>query len=185
MHGYTLLSNFPFYDFQRGYPYPLPTRYKLIEPEYLVKMFKMAIHHEGRQALFPKTVLCGQELQTWLESRLGHDKSIILMGYIIGCYSGKMGLSVAYDTQLNSSIDKRLKENASKRYEAEAYPNNVHPTKFKYWELDLEETETNVRTGRKRVVNAEYYKRYVYPYYNTYKVTAPLGFAKLLETCAF
>lgn len=181
LHGYTLLANFPFYDFQRGYPYPLPTRYKLIEPRDLVEMLKRAIAYNGRTPLYSRHVFCGQELQSWLESRLGKDKATLLMGYWV-LYSGKMGVSIVYDTQLNSSVDKRLKENASKRYEAEAVPNNVHPQKFRYWELDLEETEKNVRTGKHRTVNAAYYQRYVYPYYNTYKVTAPLGFNKWLET---
>lgn len=173
--GYTLLSNFPFYDLKLGRPYPLPERYKLVEPRDLIEMLKRAINYDGWTPLYPRHVFCGQELQSWLESRIGHDKAVLMMGYWV-LYSGKMGVSVVYDTQLNSSVDKRLKENASFRFEAEK-----RPDKFRYWELDLEETEKNVKTGRKRSIPKQYFVHKVFPYYNTYKVTKPLGFDKWIN----
>lgn len=174
--GYTILSNFPFYDPATGRPNPLPERYKLITPEDLLKMLRVAVDYEGFKPLWPNHLLCGQELQSWIESRMGQDKGVLMLGYCF-LYLGKMGISLVYDTQLNSAVDKRLKENVSYRFESENLPD-----RFRYWELDITKTEENVRTGRKVDVSKQYMQERVFPYYNTYKLTKPLGFDRWMQT---
>lgn len=176
--GYTILSNFPFHTADKK---PLPIRYRLVEPIDLLTMLKEAAEYNGHKPLYPNHVFCGQEMQSWLESRMGHDPSVLMLGYWV-LYSGKMGVSIIYDTQLNSSVDKRLKENASKRFECEAVPDSNRPAGAYFWDLDLEDTEKNTRLGTKKKIPIEYFRRYVFPYYNTYKVTKPLGFDKWYAT---
>lgn len=144
---------------------------KLIDVQDLINMLRLAMNTDTDRPLFPKHDLFAQELYSWIESRKGHDKAVLLMGYFFA-YAGKMGFgTIGYDAQLNSSIDKRLKYNASARFLAEN-----RPDRFVYWELDLEHTEENIRTGRKVQIPKEYMKRRVFPYYNTYKVSKPIGF---------
>lgn len=165
-HGHTVLSNFEI----KGA--------KLVDIPDLVKMLKYAMETETNRPLYPNHDLYAQELFSWLESRVGHDKAVLLMGYFF-LYAGKMGFGlIGYDAQLNSSVDKRLKYNASARFEAE---NRVD--RFVYWELDLEHTEENVRTGRKVQISKSYMQRQVFPFYNTYKVSKPIGFDRWLASC--
>lgn len=138
------------------------------------------MNYEGWTPLYPKHVLCAQEIYGWLESRLGHDKTVLLLGYFV-FYSGKMGISIIYDAQLNSSADKRLKFNVSKRFECEKLDDNA--PYFKYWELDTTKTEENIRLNKKPIkLSKPWLKKYVFPFYNTYKVSKPVGFDKWLET---
>lgn len=148
----------------------------MIDVKDLVDMLKAAMEYTGNRPLYPKTVVVAQEIYGWLESRMSQNKAVILIGYFV-FYSGKMGISIVYDAQLNSSVDKRLKFNVTKRFEAE---NNGD--KFTYHELDINETERNVRTGKKISISRAWMQRHVFPYYNTYKVSKPVGFDKWLET---
>lgn len=174
--GYTLLSNFPFYSLRKGRPYPLESRYRLIEPLDLLEMIEEGANYEGFTPLYPNHVLCGQEFQAWLESRLSKSVTQVMMADI-PLYFPKMGIKIVYDTQLSSAVDKRLKENAFQRWYCE---NNLRKPYFKFWELELEETEKNVPTGRTRKIQKAYYQKYVFPYYNTFKITKRLGFDKYM-----
>lgn len=144
---------------------------KLVDVQDLIEMLKVAMNTNTDKPLFPRHDLFAQELFSWIESRKGHDKAVLIMGYFF-LYAGKMGFgTIGYDAQLNSSIDKRLKYNASARFEAEN-----RPDRFVYHELDLEHTEENIRTGRKLQISKAYMRKKVFPFYNTYKVSKPIGF---------
>lgn len=169
-HGYTVLSNFEIYH----------PNCRQVDVQDLIYMLKGAMAYDGRNGpLYPRHVLAAQEIYGWLESRMQQNKAVLLMGYFV-FYSGKMGLSIIYDAQLNSSVDKRLKSNATARFEAEQ-----RPDRFVYHELDTAETETNIRTGRKRTIPLAYMQRQVFPYYNTFKVSKPVGFDRWLQTVSF
>lgn len=148
----------------------------MVEPFDLLEMLEIGANYEGFTPLYPNHVFCGQELQAWLESRLSKSVTQVMMADI-PLYFPKMGIKIVYDTQLSSSVDKRLKENASKRWECE---NKRSKPYVKFWELDLEETERNVRTGRYKKIKKSYYETQVFPYYNTYKITKRLGFDKYM-----
>lgn len=168
-HGYTVLSNFEIY-----HPHA-----RMVDVHDLIEMLKAAMEWNNPYPIYPRTVLAAQEIYGWLESRMTQDKAVLLMGYFV-FYSGKMGISIIYDAQLNSSADKRLKYNVTRRFEAEQ-----QDQKFVYWELDVTKTEENVRTGRKRTIRKEWLARNVFPYYNTYKVSKPIGFDRWLQTVNF
>lgn len=164
-HGYTALTNFEVYHPQA----------KMIQVENLIEMLRKAMDWKERYPLYPKTVLLAQEIYGWLESRKGQNTAVIIMGYLV-FYSGKMGITIIYDAQLNSSVDKRLKENVTARFEAQQ-----RPDRFVYWELDPQDTEGNTRTGRRIQVSKAYMAQNVFPYYNTYSVSKPLGFDRFLR----
>lgn len=168
--GYTVLNNFEIYH----------SNCRQIEVTELIAMLKRAMDYDGRNGpLYPRHVLCAQEIYGWLESRMGMDKAVILIGYFV-FYSGKMGVSIVYDAQLNSSVDKRLKSNVTARFEAERLPD-----RFVYHELDIGETEVNTRTGRRRSIPLRYMQQKVFPFYNTYKVSKPVGFDRWLDSVTF
>lgn len=145
---------------------------KIVEPYDLIDFLEMGEKNPSNSPLFDAD-LSFQEMQNWLESRLGQDKTNLAIGYFI-VQAPKMGFNIDYDCQLNSSVDKRLKQNASARFEAEKRSNGV-----RYYELDLEHTEENVRTGRKKFLSLDFLRSYVFPYYNTHKVSIPIGFKTL------
>lgn len=163
--GYTVWSNF----YIKGAT--------MIEPRHLIEALELSMNNQQNRPLYPYHVLAAQEIYGWLESRTGRSIAELLMGYFV-FYSGKMGFSIIYDAQLNSSVDKRLKQNASKRYEAEQKKD-----RFIYWELDLEHTEENLRTGRKRTIKKSWAEKNVFPFYHTYRVSKPIGFDEWLQKC--
>lgn len=166
-HGYHAFTNFEIYH----------RNAEMIEPRDLVTMLKEAMDWREKRPMYYRTVLAAQEIYGWLESRTSTDKAVMMLGYFV-FYSGKMGISIIYDAQLNSSIDKRLKYNATKRYLAEN-----RKDRFVYHELDLEHTEENIPTGKKWSLKKAYAQKAVFPFYNTYKVSKPVGFDAWLAKC--
>lgn len=136
----------------------------LVTPYDVLKFLELGAQNASNSPLYHAT-LCAQEFQTWIESRLGTSKTALAITDFI-CQAPKLGFKLYYDAQLNSSVDKRLKQNASARWECEKTKRG-----FRYWQLDLEYTEENVRTGRKKFVPKEWMARHVFPYYNTRKVS--------------
>lgn len=145
-----------------------------ITPYDLLRFLELGAENETNSPLFDADIYC-QEFQTWIESRLGQAKATLAITDFI-CQAPKLGFRLRYDTQLNSAVDKRLKQNASARFEAERRPNG-----FRYWELDVEKTEENVRTGRKKFIPYDFARTFVFPFYNTRKVSLRPGFGALME----
>lgn len=163
--GIKIYSNFTFEGAQ------------FITPYDFVKWLKLGAEYAGYSPLFQSVVLA-QEFQTWIESRLGKKKAELLITDFI-CQAPKLGIKLCYDAQLNSSVDKRLKQNCSQRMECQRYPNDDKNWRFiRYWDLDIEYTEENVRTGKKRSINRPWIEKHILrlgtgqpPIYNTRKVS--------------
>lgn len=144
-----------------------------ITPFELLKFLKAGAENETESPLYNADI-CAQEFQTWIESRLGAAKTVLAITDFI-CQAPKLGFNLYYDTQLNSAVDKRLKQNVFARYEAEKTK-----TGFRYYQLDIEHTEENVRTGRKKFVSLGYMVKFVFPYYNTRKVSLRPDFSTIM-----
>lgn len=147
---------------------------KQVEPYDLLDFLEQGEEHAENSPLFQADLIF-QEMQNWLESRLGQDKTQLCIGYFL-VQAPKMGFNIYYDAQLNSSVDKRLKQNVSRRWEAERTKNGI-----RYWKLNIKHTEENIRSipKSKKFVNNWYLQNYVFPYYNTHKVSVPIGFKTL------